>query len=232
MRLSDHVPKQDISVAQKKLESLRLGEMAVPVSPCQSAQVDRKTNNALVQKQRLDKNHEATTVDTASTVERLQKNVLALPKGGSPKIGQKRSIAQVNGTEESTQSLVTQAEPLAPTLPEDEIERVPQKEDDDAEEAKGVIEKVIKEEEDDETTLSVADSKAITSTLFTSFHASKEGPVKLKEQFGIQDEVSQKMLENLVSGNGLDSRMHSSISDIGTEHDAASTERISATDPR
>ena len=37
--------------------------------------------------------------------------------------------------------------------------------------------------------------------LSASFHASQEGPLPLEEQFDIQDETSQKTLENLVSNN-------------------------------
>lgn len=143
------------------------------------------------------------TVTQAPTFEQLRKNFVAFPNEGSPKIGQKRSIAQVDGTEEHTQSPIKQSEPPAITKLEDDIDTPVKEEVDSEAEDESVIGRVTKEEDDidDETKPSASKSNATTSTLLSSFHASQEVPVPIEEQFIIQDETSQKTLENLVSGN-------------------------------
>ena len=49
------------------------------------------------------------------------------------------------------------------------------------------------------TLSSTQESKAVSSSLLTSFHASQEGPVPLEEQFQIHEETSQRTLDSLVS---------------------------------
>jgi hypothetical protein len=55
--------------------------------------------------------------------------------------------------------------------------------------------------EQDETKSSFTKSKATTNIPSASSHTSQEEPLPLEEQFDIQDEASQKTLENLVSSN-------------------------------
>lgn len=87
----------------------------------------------------------------------------------------------------------------SPVLPvtEDKEENAATVEDDDEMKNEGQNVGAVKKGEEDENERATAELKTTTSPL-TSFHASQEGPVPLEEQFVIQEETSQKTLENLV----------------------------------
>jgi len=147
----------------------------------------------------------------------------------SPRVGQKRSFAQVDGAEEYTRSMSPQQEHLTITKLEDEVEAVAHEKIEEESEHDKVIEGSMKEEEeekakdDDENRSSAATSKAITSALSSSFHASQEGPVPIEEQFVIQDEASQKTVENLVRESNQVVEC-SWTTDTCIEHDTTSSE--------
>jgi hypothetical protein len=144
----------------------------------------------------------------------------------SPRVGQKRSFAQVDGAEEYTRSMSPQQEQPTITKIEDEVEAAAHKEVGKEPEHDKMIGGSIKEEEeedDDENEPSAATSKAITSALSSSFHASQEGPVPIEEQFMIQDEASQKTVENLVREHNQEAEC-SCTTDTCIEHDTTSSE--------
>jgi hypothetical protein len=101
----------------------------------------------------------------------------------TPKAGQKRRIEEVDGTEEQEQQRQDRAgstSPLAllPTEPNSET--------------------------DEGEFPSTSQTKATASTLLTSFHASQEPPIPVEDQFDIQDEMSQRTLDKIVSGSADD----------------------------
>jgi hypothetical protein len=197
--------------------------MAASASPCRLALSD-KTTNASLQQWAYCKHNKPIAVTKASTFEHLRKNVVAIPKEASPRVGQKRSIAQVDGAEEYTWSFSPLQEHSKITKLEDEVKASAQEEvDKDSEHKKAMRGSMREEEEDDDETELAAKSKAITNALSSSFHASQEGPVPIEEQFVIQDETSQKTLENLVRAN-IHTAEYSWTADTYIEHDTTSSE--------
>lgn len=136
--------------------------------------------------------------------EQMRKEVAAFQEEESPKLGQKRSIEQVDGTEERENSQLKQGPP-SPLVAKPEVEKIEKelKENHDdtpnPEIENASTPKQDEKEEEEVTDPSPAESKTTTSTLLTSFHASQEGPLPIEEQFDIQDEASQKIVDNLVS---------------------------------
>jgi hypothetical protein len=193
--------------------------MASPASPTRGV-LRKKSTNAFVQHQGHDSNE--TTKMNFWTFKLLRKDAVALEKAApAPKIGQKRSIAQVDGTAEHEPSpLKHEASSPVKGFSEDEKEGLSE-DGEDATEAKIQMESVVNKEEDDateaesepETVLDnvpkkedateplSAESKATTNMPLASFHASQEGPLPIEEQFDIQDEASQEILEKLVTRN-------------------------------
>jgi hypothetical protein len=198
--------------------------MAASASPCRLALSD-KTTNASLQQWAYCKHNKPIAVTKASTFEHLRRNVVAIPKEASPRVGRKRSIAQVDGAEEYTWRFSPLQEHSKITKLEDDVEAAAQEEADKYSEHKKAMGGSMKEEEeeDDDETESAAKSKAITNALSSSFHASQEGPVPIEEQFVIQDETSQKTLENLVSAN-IHTAEYSWTADTYIEHDTTSSE--------
>ncbi|ERF73587.1 hypothetical protein EPUS_07521 [Endocarpon pusillum Z07020] len=167
------------------------------ISPSPSRQVlGWKTTNASIKQGVLEVNNKHITVTKASIFEQVSKDRVNLPRAGSPRIGQKRSIAQVDGTEQYDRPPLQQrGSPLLPTT-EDKQENAVMVEDDDETKNEGQNVGAVKKGEEDDNEPSTAESKTTTTSL-TSFHASQEGPVPLEEQFIIQEETSQNTLENL-----------------------------------
>jgi hypothetical protein len=175
-----------------------------------------KTTNASLQSWAYAQHNKPVAVTKASAFEHLQRHPVTLPKAASPIVGRKRSFAQVDGAEEDTRSMSPQQEQSTITKLEDEAE-VTEKEEigkesvheqvvgdsvneekEEKEERVQEKEERVEEKEDEENGSSAATSKAMTSALSSSFHASQEGPVPLEEQFVILDEASQNTVDNLV----------------------------------
>jgi hypothetical protein len=103
---------------------------------------------------------------------------MEVDRGVSPKAGQKRRIHQVDGTEEQEQHERERASPalsltVLPTEPNSET--------------------------DERDFLSTSQSKGSTSSASTSFHIPQESSGPAEEQFEIQDEMSQRTLDKIVS---------------------------------
>ncbi len=139
----------------------------------------------------------------AMTFEQVWKDRVDIPKAGSPRIGQKRSIAQVDGTEEHTKPSPQEWRSPVLGVSDDKKENAGMVKGDDEMENETPNARVVNKEEESGTEPSTAESKTTTTTLMTSFHASQEGPVPLEEQFVIQEETSQKTLEDLVRGSWI-----------------------------
>lgn len=112
-----------------------------------------KSTNAFVQHHRHDSNE--TTKMNFWTFKMLRKDAVALEKAApAPKIGQKRSIAQVDGTAERDPSpLKHEASSPVKEFSEDEKESLSEDGEDgeDATEAKIQMESVVNKEDDDAT---------------------------------------------------------------------------------
>jgi hypothetical protein len=200
--------------------------MATLDPPSRCALAD-KTPNAYLQNRGHENNVKATLSMKSPTIMHLQMRTGASEKKCHPKIGQKRSIAYVDGTEEHEQLLLREGSPSVLKEPEFRRESISDKkqdvggeresgswsasknEENDASKLSGVeseattitssAKEAVPKMEDDSGESSSADSKEMASTLLTSFHASQEGPLPIEEQFDILDEASQKTLETLVS---------------------------------
>ena len=171
--------------------------MATSASPSRHV-LGWKTTNASIKQRGLEVNNKPITVTKGLTFEQVSKDRINLPQAGSPRIGQKRSIAQVDGTEEYNRPPLQQwGSPVLPAT-KDKKENAMMVEDDDETEIEGQNIRAVKKGEEGENKPSTAESKTTTTTPLTSFHASQEGPVPLEEQFVIQEETSQRTLENLV----------------------------------
>jgi hypothetical protein len=101
----------------------------------------------------------------------------------TPKAGQKRRIHEVDGTEDQEQRALDMAcstSPLTvlPTEPNSETDHI--------------------------EFSSTCQTKSTTSTTLTSFHASQEPPMPVEDQFDIQDEMSQRTLDKIVSTSACD----------------------------
>ncbi len=180
--------------------------MATSASPSRHV-LGWKTTNASIQQRGSEENNKPVILARASTFEQLWKDRADIPKLGSPRIGQKRSIAQVDGTEEHKKlSLQKWGSPVL-EVSEDKKASAGVVKGDVEVENQGLNARVVNKEEESGTEPSTAESKTTTTTLMTSFHASQEGPVPLEEQFVIQEETSQKTLEDLVRGK-LDQDTH------------------------
>jgi hypothetical protein len=201
--------------------------MATPATPARRV-LGNKTTNAFIQQRVHDKNNDPTILIEASIVEQLRDKVVAFQKQGSLQAGQKRSISQVDGADEHEQSLMRQGR-LSPLTMEEQ--RLVKKEEDEDDVAKldSEVGRALKHEEDDRTEASLSESKTTTDTLLTSFRASQEGPLPIEEQFDIQDEPSQKTLENLVRTQCWSVRRCLRIANTFTEYDTTSSEYITAT---
>jgi hypothetical protein len=201
--------------------------MATPASPSRRV-LGNKTTNAFIRQRVHDKNNEPTILIEASIVEQLREKVAAFQKQGGLHAGQKRSISQVDGAEEYEQSPMREGRLSQLTMEEQRLVKK-EEDEDDVMEPDSEVGKALKHEEDDTTEASSSESKATTDTLLTSFHASQEGRLPIEEQFDIQDETSQKTLENLVSTQRLSVRRCLRIADTFTEYDTTSSEYITAT---
>jgi hypothetical protein len=157
--------------------------MAAPASPMRRVLGD-KTTNASLHVYRHDGGIKATPKKIHISPRFHDDEVIFL-REENPKIGQKRSIAQVDGTEEHEESRSRQASLSRGTKAETDVVVIKEEEDSDAEEP------------------SSAETKATHETKLTSFHESQEGPLPLEEQFEIQEEASQRTLEKLVSARAL-----------------------------
>jgi hypothetical protein len=199
--------------------------MATTASPARRV-LGNKTTNAFIRQRVHDKNNEPTILIEALIVEQLRDNVVVFQKQGSLQAGQKRSISQVDGADEHEQSLTRQGR-LSPLTMEEQ--RLVKKEEDDVARLDSEVGRALKHEGDDRTETSFSESKTTTDTLLTSFHASQEGPPPIEEQFDIQDEPSQKTLENLVSTQCWSVRRGLWTANTFTEYDTTSSEYITAT---
>ncbi len=173
--------------------------MATSASPSRHV-LGWKTTNASIPQRGPEQNNKHITVARASTFEQLWKDRVNISKTGSPRIGQKRSIAQVDGTEEHTNPPLQEWRSQVFDVSGDKKDNASMVEGDNDVDNETPNAKVVTKEDGDETEPSTAESKTTTTTLLTSFHASQEGSVPLEEQFIIQEEASQKTLENLVRG--------------------------------
>lgn len=174
--------------------------MAAPASPVRRPLAD-KTTNASIKDRKHDDKKKMTQLKAYSFTP-LRNDSAGFDKTDDPKIGHKRSIDLVDGAQEREQadSKHEACEPMRETKVK--IGGLVKENGDYAMKSESDHETAPKQAGDDaETEPKSEDSKATTSTLLTSFHASQEGPLPIEEQFAIQDEVSQDTLETLVSGN-------------------------------
>jgi hypothetical protein len=96
----------------------------------------------------------------------------------TPKTGQKRRIHEVDGTEDQEQRGLGMARSISPLT---------------------MLPTEPNSETDDREFSSTGQTKSTISTTLTSFHASTEPPMAVEDQFDIQDEMSQRTLDKIVS---------------------------------
>lgn len=185
--------------------------MVAAASPTRRVLGDKPTNASLHQGRH--------TVTKTSTFEHVRKHVPPYQKERTPKVGEKRSIDHVDGTEEHAQALLKCGASLRLMEPAggmktasaveegDDMEQREcareselVKEQDEMKEPGSVTEIAAKDDEPDTTEPSPAtQSEIMTTAPVASFHPSQEGSLPIEEQFDIQYEASQNTLENLVS---------------------------------
>jgi hypothetical protein len=168
----DFFESTNTSPDQKTGENLY--RMSVSLSPARRVLAD-KTPNASIRRA-----HEPMPKPMSEEPKALMKHTfeMEVERNTTPKAGQKRRIHEVDGAEEQEEQGRDRAGLTPPliTLPTEP-----------------------NSEANDREFLSTSQTKTTTSTLLTSFHASQELPMPLEDQFDIQDEMSQRTLDKLVS---------------------------------
>jgi hypothetical protein len=103
----------------------------------------------------------------------------------APTAGQKRRIHEVDGTEEQEEQGQDRTGSTSPLI---------------------VLPTDLTSEADEGGFSSTVQASSTTSTLLTSLHGSQEPPLHVEDQFDIQDEMSQRSLDKIVSrlANGGD----------------------------
>ena len=96
----------------------------------------------------------------------------------TPKAGQKRRIQDVDGTEDQEQQRLDRGGSASPRM---------------------VLPTEPTSEADERDFISTAQTRSTTSTLLTSFHASQDPSMPVEDQFDIQEEMSQRTLDKIVS---------------------------------
>jgi hypothetical protein len=154
--------------------------MSVPVSPTRRVLGDKTPNASLKRrahesllKPQFDysiPDEPRALIKTAVDM-RIERNI-------APTAGQKRKIHEVDGTEEREGQGQDRTGSTSPPI---------------------VLPTEPTPEADEGDFSSAVQASNTTSTLLTSLHASQEPPVHVEDQFDIQDEMSQRSLDKIVS---------------------------------
>jgi hypothetical protein len=154
--------------------------MSAPVSPTRRVLSDKTPNASLKRRAHeplLKPQFDYLMPDEPKALIKIAAD-MKIGRNIAPTAGQKRRIHEVDGTEgqeERSQDRTGSTSPLIvlPTEPTPEA--------------------------DGGDSSSTVQASNTTSTLLTSLHASQEPPVHVEDQFDIQDEMSQRSLDRIVS---------------------------------